>query len=116
MSQDLLWKVKVAARLHDPAEKALVLLRDPAGHDNGTSLAIARLAGLVQPEQESIPWDGQSVLAAVTFRRGIPREIYSIVRRADWWASAADRPQWPVLKVPRPDTGGETYQIGALDD
>ena len=111
MSQDLLWKVKVAARLHDPAEKALVLLRDPAGHENGTSLAIARLAGLLEPEQETIPWDGQSVLASVTFRRGIPREIYSIVQRADWWAAAADRPQWPVLKVPRPDTGGETYQI-----
>ena len=36
-----LWQTKLAARLHDPAEKALVLLRDPEGHENGTSLAAA---------------------------------------------------------------------------
>ena len=30
MSKDLIWQVKLAARIHDPAEKALVLLRDPA--------------------------------------------------------------------------------------
>lgn len=41
-----LWQTKLAARLHDPAEKALVLLRDPEGHENGTSLAAARLLGL----------------------------------------------------------------------
>jgi hypothetical protein len=27
MSKDILWQTKLAARLHDPAEKALVLLR-----------------------------------------------------------------------------------------
>jgi CRISPR-associated protein Cmr2 len=111
MRPELLWKVKVAARLHDPAEKALVLLRDPAGHENGTSLAIARLAGLVRPEQDTIPWDAENPLAGITFRRGIPREIYSLVERADWWAAAADRPQWPLEKKPRPGAGGEVYQI-----
>jgi hypothetical protein len=50
MDKDLFWQLKLAARLHDPAEKALVLLRDPAGHENGTSLALARLLGLFEPE------------------------------------------------------------------
>ena len=40
-----LWQTKVAARLHDPAEKALVLLRDPEGHEKGTSRALTRLLG-----------------------------------------------------------------------
>ena len=31
-----LWQTKLAAWIHDPAEKALVLLRDPAGHEGGT--------------------------------------------------------------------------------
>ena len=42
---DNLWQTKLAARLHDPAEKALVLLRDPEGHENGTSLAGGPPAG-----------------------------------------------------------------------
>ena len=45
-NNDTLWQTKLAARLHDPAEKALVLLRDPAGHENGTSRALTRLLGL----------------------------------------------------------------------
>ncbi|MCX7603196.1 MAG: type III-B CRISPR-associated protein Cas10/Cmr2, partial [Bryobacteraceae bacterium] len=51
----------------------------------------------------SIPPDSESALAFVCFRSGIPREIYEIVRRADWWASAADRPQWPRGSFPLPD-------------
>lgn len=30
MNHETLWQTKLAARLHDPAEKALVLLRDPS--------------------------------------------------------------------------------------
>jgi len=30
-----IWKTKLAARIHDPAEKALVLLRDPPGTKQG---------------------------------------------------------------------------------
>jgi len=37
---DLLWHTKLAAWIHDPAEKALVLLRDPAGHEGGTAKAL----------------------------------------------------------------------------
>ena len=45
IDNDLLWQTKLAARIHDPAEKALVLLRDPAGHEDGTSRALRRLLG-----------------------------------------------------------------------
>ncbi len=108
MANELVWKAKVAARLHDPAEKALVLLRDPAGHERGTSAALARLAGLFDIEGDTIPWDTENPLAAVAFRQGIPREIYRFVQRADWWAAAADRPQWPLEQIPVRTERGET--------
>ena len=38
--QSLNWKAKLAAWIHDPAEKALVLLRDPSGHEGGTVRAL----------------------------------------------------------------------------
>lgn len=99
MTDTRIWQTKTAARLHDPAEKALVLLRDPAGHENGTSLALARLLYASELPEDSIPPDSEGALASACFRSGIPREIYEIIRRADWWASAADRPQWPVQKI-----------------
>ncbi len=67
---DTLWQTKLAARLHDPAEKALVLLRDPAGHEGGTTAALRTLLALTKADTRA-------------------------VERADWWAAAADRPQWP---------------------
>ncbi len=70
MSNDKLWQTKLAARLHDPGEKALVLFRDRAGHEGGTVKYLK--AGFTLDEA-----DGQAV------------------KCADWWASAADRPQWP---------------------
>lgn len=70
---DRLWQAKLHARLHDPAEKALVLLRDPAGHEGGTS----------------------RVLHKRLFPQGVAEELRAAVRKADWWASAADRPQFP---------------------
>ena len=73
MTNDRLWQAKLHARLHDPAEKALVLLRDPAGHEGGTSRELHRLL----------------------FKEDVPPDIRRLVKRADWWASAADRPQWP---------------------
>lgn len=98
MNNTRVWQSKVAARLHDPAEKALVLLRDPAGHENGTSLALTRLLYASDLPEGSIPPDSETALAFSCFKQGIPREIYEIIRRADWWAAAADRPQWPVQK------------------
>lgn len=71
---DTLWQAKLHARLHDPAEKALVLLRDPAGHEGGTVRELhARL-----------------------FPDNLPDEVRRAVKHADWWASAADRPQFPI--------------------
>ncbi len=67
-----LWQTKLAAWIHDPAEKALVLLRDPAGHEQGTVKHLrADLAPLIADANQAA------------------------VKQGDWWASAADRPQWP---------------------
>ena len=71
---DLLWRAKLAAWTHDPAEKALVLLRDPSGHEGGT----------VQTLRDTLFPDGQ-----------LPADLKAHVKRADHWASAADRPQFP---------------------
>lgn len=68
-----IWLAKLAAWTHDPAEKALVLLRDPAGHEGGT----------VRELQQAL------------FPAGLPKPLTAHVKRADQWASAADRPQFP---------------------
>lgn len=99
MNDTLIWQTKLAARLHDPAEKALVLLRDPAGHENGTSHALARLLGLSELTAEQLDPDNADALAKVIFRKGVPLPIYKHVQRADWWAAAADRPQWPMENI-----------------
>lgn len=71
---DFLWRTKLAAWIHDPAEKALVLLRDPAGHEGGTAKALRQL--ILQSDH-------------------LPGELREYVKQADHWAAAADRPQWP---------------------
>ena len=71
MSNDLTQRVcsaMLAARLHDPVEKALILMRTPEGHEGGTSRELMR---------ELFP-DGDG-----PFREA--------VKRADQWAAAADR-------------------------
>jgi CRISPR-associated protein Cmr2 len=67
MKQDR-WRRKLAAWLHDPAEKALVLMRDEVGHEDGS-------------------------VGKLRDRLGI--EAADFDKRADWFAAAADRPQWP---------------------
>lgn len=67
------WQLQLAAWTHDPAEKPLVLLRDPAGHEGGT---VAQL-------QQTL------------FANGIEKAQRDLVKRADQWASAADRPNYP---------------------
>ena len=109
MNDDILWQTKLAARVHDPAEKALVLLRDPEGHENGTSRSLKRLLGLGELPEHIDP-DNADALSRVLFRKGLPRAIYRLVQRADWWAAAADRPQWPVQTIPA-KSGGETTRI-----
>lgn len=95
MNTARLWQTKLAARLHDPAEKALVLLRDPEGHENGTSRALRRLMGLEQLGSQIDP-DNDEVLAKILFPQSLASDIYRQIQRADWWAAAADRPQWPM--------------------
>jgi len=72
MSHDI-WQAKLAARIHDPAEKAFVLMADPLGHEGGT---VRELKHQLFPD-------------------GFPSSLKTIVKSADHWASAADRPQFP---------------------
>lgn len=69
-----LWQAKLAAWIHDPAEKALVLLRDPSGHEGGTARTLRR----------------------ELFPDGLPADLQGWVKKADRWAAAADRPQFPL--------------------
>src|SRR2546422_239103 len=62
------WKLKLAAWLHDPAEKALILMRTREGHEFGTAKRLREKLGI---------------------------DYGSFDKRADWLAAAADRPQWP---------------------
>ena len=103
-----LWQTKVAARLHDPAEKALVLLRDPAGHENGTSRALTRLLGYTNLGAGDVDADNDEALARTVFKKGIPAAMYRHVQRADWWAAAADRPQWPMEDL---TVGERTFKV-----
>lgn len=73
---ELLWQAKLAAWIHDPVEKALVLLRDPSGHEGGT---VRKLRQRLFPD-------------------GIPATIKQHIHQADCWAAAADRPQFPLGK------------------
>ena len=109
MADDTLWQTKLHARLHDPAEKALVLLRDPAGHEGGTSRALHRLLGFDSiPESGHLAPDSGDALDTVLFTNGIPAGMYRTVQRADWWASAADRPQWPMEEATVTGRDGQT--------
>ena len=97
---EILWQTKLHARLHDPAEKALVLLRDPAGHEGGNSRVLWRLARHDQlPAEGTIDNDNADVLHAVAFANGIKPATFRTVQRADWWAAAADRPQCPMQEI-----------------
>ena len=109
----LLWQTKLHARLHDPAEKALVLLRDPAGHEGGNSRVLWRLARHdMLPAEGVIDNDNADVLHAVAFSGGIKPATFKLVQRADWWAAAADRPQWPMQEITVTTKKGEEKTLG----
>ncbi len=67
------WQTKLLARIHDPGEKSFVLFGDRAGHEGGTV----------------------RILKKELFGDGLDNSIKDAVKKADWWAAAADRPQWP---------------------
>ena len=114
---DYLWQTKLHARLHDPAEKALVLLRDPAGHEGGSSRTLHRLLGYQRLDVANLDPDNADVLHTALFHKGIPTPIYETVRRADWWAAAADRPQWPMQEITITTRSGEqrTLKVASPD-
>lgn len=78
MNDSFFWQAKVLAFLHDPVEKALVLFRGK-GHEAGTVAAMKELLG--------------ADLARV-YESG--QEAESLVKKADRWAAAADRPSLPM--------------------
>ena len=111
MAGDTLWQTKLHARLHDPAEKALLLLRDPTGHEGGTTRALHRSLGFDSiPESGQVEPDSEDALDTVLFKDGIPAGMYRMVQRADRWVSATDCPQWP-MDVPAPDRQSATPAI-----
>lgn len=115
-NNDILWQTKLHARLHDPAEKALVLLRDPAGHEGGTSRVLWRMARADElPADGMLDNDNADVLHAVAFADGIKSKTYKIVKRADWWAAAADRPQWPMQEITVRTKKGEEKTLKVAD-
>ena len=114
--QNLFWQTKLAARIHDPAEKALVLLRDPAGHENGTSKALRRLLAIgTDALPDTLDPDNDEVLSRLFFKRGLKSAIYRHVQRADWWAAAADRPQWPMQEITVQTKAGEVKTLKVAD-
>jgi len=114
MKTDLIWQTKLHARLHDPAEKALVLLRDPDGHEGGSSEVLHRLLGFKRIEVPHLDPDNAKALHTAVFKHGIPKSIYETVRRADWWAAAGDRPQWPMEEIEvRTRQGVQSIKRGA---
>jgi CRISPR-associated protein Cmr2 len=88
MSNDTLWRTKLAARIHDPAEKALVLLRDPEGHEGGSIVDVGQALGF---ETRSVTRRDGSTVDELKLGSDMER----IVEQADHWAAAADRAQFP---------------------
>lgn len=111
----MLWQTKLAAWIHDPAEKALVLLRDAAGHEGGT---VRHLREALAP-----------LIGAAAGARDNPA-----VKAGDWWAAASDRPQFPFATDENPKRAawaqvrfasdpviihplsGEAFRLGDLND
>ncbi len=113
---NIIWQTKLAARIHDPAEKALVLLRDPAGHENGTSKALKRLLAIgSEALPDTLDPDNDEVLSRVIFKCGLKSAIYRHVQRADWWAAAADCPQWPMQEITVQTKDGEVKTLKVAD-
>ena len=71
--EQLMLLARLDARLHDPIEKSLILMRTPEGHERGTSATLRRRLGL----------------------EDLPEAVRQAVKTADRWASAADRAAFP---------------------
>lgn len=67
------WNIKLDARLHDPIEKPLILMRTTEGHEGGTTRALREQLGLERLDPAA----------------------RKAVKTADHWASAMDRAAFP---------------------
>ncbi|MDP2605293.1 MAG: type III-B CRISPR-associated protein Cas10/Cmr2 [Deltaproteobacteria bacterium] len=86
------WQLKLAARIHDPAEKALVLYRDPSGHEGGSIVGVGKALGL--PTRPVVRRLGDD--STVEYEKlDLDEDTEQVIKQADHWASAADRPQFP---------------------
>ena len=107
MCDQRLWQAKLAAYIHDPASKALILMRGLA-HEQGS---VAELRQTIFQDTD----------ACETLRRLDP-----LVKQADRWASAADRPSLPrsiggkVVFAREPalvhPLSGSYFTLASLDD
>jgi CRISPR-associated protein Cmr2 len=76
MTMDDFWKIKLWSYIHDPAEKALILLRTKEGHEEGT---VKDLRDELFGFKENSDFD-------------------DIVKKADRWAASSDRIELPYSK------------------
>ncbi len=83
------WTRKLAAWLHDPAEKQLVLMRDPVGHEGGSIVEVGKAIGL-----ETAPAMRKKDGKWIELDYDKLKQEKS-VKQADHLAAAADRPNWP---------------------
>ncbi|MBI4864961.1 MAG: type III-B CRISPR-associated protein Cas10/Cmr2, partial [Candidatus Riflebacteria bacterium] len=74
LDDERFWKTKLAAWIHDPAEKALVLFHDPRGHEGGTVAELRK--ALFEGER-------------------LGSDLKRLIHKADRCAAAGDRPQFP---------------------
>jgi CRISPR-associated protein Cmr2 len=103
MTNDILWQTKLAARIHDPAEKALVLFRDPAGHEGGSIVEIGQALGF---DTHWVKRDKEGKVQ--TLKLKLPPDMEDDIEHADHWAAAGDRPNWPKQKITVTTEKGET--------
>lgn len=124
-----LWQLKLLARIHDPAEKALVLYRDPSGHEGGSIVSVGRALGVSTQRIERTYRNGSTMEYE---KLHLDPAIESIITKADHWAASADRPQFPKDNEERyPDWArvrfavegvlihpltGSHYDIGTIDE
>lgn len=87
------WKAKVFAFVHDPGEKALILLRGK-GHEQGT---VSHLRKILKEDPT-----------------GPDEELDVLVKIADHWASAADRPSLPKGRGGRVNFAADPQLVHAL--
>ncbi|MEF9956448.1 MAG: type III-B CRISPR-associated protein Cas10/Cmr2 [Acinetobacter sp.] len=102
-NNDLFWQTKLMARIHDPAEKALILMNTLEGHEGGTV----------------------KILKDQLFSAEQVQQLNAIVQKADHFAAGADRPslpksgQWNINFLDAPTTiihplSGERFSVDGL--